>query len=68
MSQAERQHRARERRRKGVAVLQLELPHDLVICALLDSERLNERESRKRAEVERAVSEVVIDWAKRWKK
>ena len=65
---AKRQQRARARRRNGVAVVRVEIPFDEVVHALLNSTRLTETEALRPADIERALAEVITDWAGRWEK
>jgi hypothetical protein len=62
----ERQRRYYARRRSGRCVLPVEVDHDRVILALLESSRLSEEEALRRELVTRAVAEIVEEWAARW--
>jgi hypothetical protein len=65
---AARQHRCRARRRRGVALLRVEVDEFRLVDALLWAGRLNEAESRRRSLVEAAVAQVLKDFIVRWQK
>ena len=65
-SAARPQARARQRRRDGKRSVRIDIDHELVVGALIDSKRLSEDEALDHANVERAVAAVVEDWAKSW--
>jgi hypothetical protein len=65
---AVRQRRARERRRRGLASYRVELPEYETIEALIRARRLSEQEALSKTAVERALAEVLADWARRWLK
>jgi hypothetical protein len=47
-------------------VLRVEVPVNQVIEALLRAEWLTEAQALDRAQVERAVSEVIAEWSQEW--
>jgi hypothetical protein len=59
--------KVRARQRAGLRSYRFDLP-DTVVEALLISERLGEQEALRRGLVNRALAEVLVDWAKRWVK
>jgi hypothetical protein len=61
-----RQARFRERQRDGRGVFRLELHHDQIVEALLVSRRLSEDAALRREMVERALANVITEWAHRW--
>jgi hypothetical protein len=63
-----RQHRCRARRRRGVAVLRIEVDEFRLVDALLASNRISENESRRRSLVEKATGRLLEDVISRWKK
>jgi hypothetical protein len=63
---ANRQDRYNTRRRAGRTVLPIEVDHDAVVLALIESGRLSEDQALRRDLVSRAVAEIVTDWAARW--
>lgn len=65
-SGAERARRHRARRKDGRASLRIEVPEAVVVEALIASGRLSEAGALSRQAVERAVGEVIQDWAARW--
>ena len=64
---AERQRRHRARQRQGDALYRLELPELAVAEALIASTRMSEDATRRRSLVEQALTEVMLDWVRRWK-
>jgi hypothetical protein len=67
LTDAQRQRQCRKRRRSGSVVLRVEVPEVDTIEALLRAERLGEAAALNKAEVERAVGQLLADWAKRWR-
>ena len=67
-SARERTRRSRQRKRRGVISVRLDVPEVEIIEALIVSERLSESDTRDRRLVERELSIVLADWAKRWAK
>ena len=63
---ARRQRRIRQRKRRGLVVLQIEVHEHRLLDALLQTRRLNEEASRRRSLVEREVGHLLDDWARRW--
>ena len=64
---AERMRKTRDRQRRGARVYRIELPDSPVIDAFLESEWLTDSQSRDPAMVEKAVAEVILRWAKKWR-
>ena len=65
---AQRQHRCRARRRRGLALLRVEVDEFRLVDALLWAGRLSEDESRRPPLVEAAVAQVLKDFIVRWQK
>ena len=63
----QRMRRQRARRRQGMATYKVEVPEFALVDALIAAERLSERDL-SRAAVERAISQLLADWSKRWEK
>ena len=66
-SSRERTRRSRQRKRRGVISVRLDVPEVETIEALIASERLTEQQALDRHLVERELAIVLADWAKRWK-
>jgi hypothetical protein len=66
MTGAERQRQCRKRRRRGLAVLRVTIEHDPLVLALLETGRIRESAALDRGEVEKACSQVLADFARRW--
>lgn len=64
---AARQRRYRARTRQGHAMLRVKVQYHEVVAALLESTRLTEAEALDRKRVESAVSDVLRDWADKWR-
>lgn len=67
MTAAEKQRRYRRRQRRDLRVYKVEAPEHCVLSALLESGRLSEAEALDKRRVEKALSEIIIDFSKRWK-
>lgn len=67
MSAAARQARRRQRQRAGLIVLRVPVPEFDTIAALIEANRLSEAAALDRAQVEKAVGEVLAEWARRWR-
>jgi hypothetical protein len=65
---ADRQRRYRQRQQRGSVVYRLDVDRDVVLGGLLESGRLTEGEALRRQLVERALAEVLEEWAARWLK
>jgi len=63
---AVRQQRFRQRRARGVCVLQVDAEEMLVLGALIASGYLAESEAENPASVSAAVTRVVHEWAMCW--
>jgi hypothetical protein len=61
-----RQHRCRARRRRGLAVLRIEVNEFDLIDSLIAANRLSEDESRRRPLVEKATGKLLEDVISRW--
>jgi hypothetical protein len=62
-----RKRRLRDRQRRGAIVLRVEVDEAELALAMLRAGRLGESEALCRGELERAASEVLSDWSRRWK-
>ena len=65
-SAAGRQCRRRDRARRGVVVRPIETDDQMTITALLNSGRISDAEALRREFVERALAQVLAEWAARW--
>jgi hypothetical protein len=63
---AARKRRWKARRRRGEAVYRLIVNEHAVAEALINSTRLSPVETTHRESVERALAEVLADWAAEW--
>jgi hypothetical protein len=61
-----RQARWKARQRDGKVIVRLELDRDDIVLALLTSQRLTEAEALDHCQVERALGDIVAEWAHRW--
>jgi hypothetical protein len=66
MSAADRQKKARERRKNGLVCFRVEGNEDDVAKAMIRSERLSEGEALRHRRVERELGAIVADWVERW--
>jgi hypothetical protein len=60
--------RYRARQRDGVIVLQIEIGEHALAEAMIESERLSERDALDRAKLVGAVELVLSEWCARWRK
>jgi hypothetical protein len=67
MSPAEKQKRYRQRQRRRLVVLQVTVPHDKFVYALLDSTRLSPADALDRKKLGLAAGDVLVDWARKWR-
>ena len=63
---ADRQRRARERRKRGLACFKIEAEHDALVEAAIRAGILTEDEALHPRAVERALTAVLQEWAARW--
>jgi hypothetical protein len=56
-----RQQRARQRQRDGLRIFRLECQHDQLVLALIESQRITERDALDHANVERAAAQVITE-------
>ena len=66
MSKAERQQRWRERRRRGLRRLQVDVDDDAFADALIESGRLDPDQTRDPEALGKAASELLRTWAQHW--
>ena len=62
-----RQARHRARRRNGVRVFKLEASYELIVCGLIDSGRISERDALDHCNVERVLSAMLTEWGQHWR-
>jgi hypothetical protein len=62
-----RQARHRARQRNGIRVFKLEANYDLILCGLIDSRRISERDALDQHAVERVLSEMLTEWGQHWR-
>jgi hypothetical protein len=62
-----RLQRLRARRKAGRTVYQIETDEHAVAQALIRSLRLSEAETQDRKRIERALADVVAEWAEHWR-
>ena len=62
----ERSRRARVRRKNGKAVLRIEVDHDPLLLALIESGRMSEAETADLRRVEAVVGKMLGEWAEHW--
>ena len=62
----ERSRRARVRKKNGKAVLRVEVDHDPLVLALIESKRMSEAETADLRRVEAVVGKMLGEWAKHW--
>ena len=65
-SGAERQRRARERRRRGVVSFHIEAHEHRLAEALIVSGRLTDTQALERRQIEHELAKLVEDWIHRW--
>jgi hypothetical protein len=66
MTPSERQKKYRRRCRNGVVVLRAPVQFYDLVSALIATKRISEQAALDRAEVDRAVSVLLLDFVKRW--
>src|SRR5262249_53716241 len=66
MRSRERSRRARVRKRNGKAVLRVEVDHDPLLLALIESGRMSEAETADLRRVEAVVGKMLREWAEHW--
>jgi hypothetical protein len=64
---AQRWRRWKARHKRGRILVKVEVDDHAVAQALINSRRLSETETQRRELVERALAEVIADWATRWR-
>jgi hypothetical protein len=64
----ERQRRARQRERDGLAVFTIVGHHDRLVTALLATGHLTESAALRREAVNQALGQVLDEWSTRWAK
>lgn len=64
---AKRQQRYRARQRAGKASFRVEAD-EMVLFALVEAERLTDSDLADRKKVERALTEVLLQWADEWRR
>jgi hypothetical protein len=64
----ERQRRARQREREGLAVFTIVGHHDRLVSALIQSGCLSESAALRREAVNQALGQVLDEWSTRWAK
>jgi len=62
----ERSRRARVRRKNGKAVLRVEIDHDSLLLALIESKRMSEAETVDLRRVEAVVGKMLGEWVEHW--
>jgi hypothetical protein len=62
----ERSRRARARKKNGKAVLRIEVDHDPLLLALIESGRMSEAETADLRRVEAVVGKMLGEWAEHW--
>ena len=62
----ERSRRARVRKKNGKAVLRVEVHHDPLLLALIESGRMSEAETADLRRVEAVVGKMLGEWAEHW--
>ena len=63
----ERSRRARMRKKNGKAVLRIEVDHDPLLLALIESGRMSEAETADLRRVEAVVGKMLGEWAEHWR-
>jgi hypothetical protein len=64
---AARKRRWKERRRRGEAVYTIVVNEHAIADALIESGRLSDSATRDRGATERALADVLADWAALWR-
>jgi hypothetical protein len=67
MRSRERSRRARARKKNGKAVLRVEVDHDPLLLALIESGRMSEAETADLRRVEAVVGKMLGEWAEHWR-
>ena len=62
----ERSRRARARKKNGRAVLRIEVDHDPLLLALIESRRMSEADTADLRRVEAVVGKMLGEWAEHW--
>ena len=62
----ERSRRARMRKKNGKAVLRIEVDHDPLLLALIESGRMSEADTTDLRRVEAVVGKMLGEWAGHW--
>jgi hypothetical protein len=64
---AQRQRRARARRRNGHVIRRVDVDEHALATALIASGRLSEAEALRSDLVERELGRLIADWTERWR-
>jgi hypothetical protein len=67
INRRERSRRSRARKKNGKAILRIEVDHDPLLLALIESGHMSEVETANQRRVEAVVSKMFSEWVEHWR-